>query len=107
MLELHGLEAERIDMRRLFRQWLSRGLLGGAYGRHRCAARARTWAWRSLATLVGRVDSAEALVAATAQWEVWGFRSRGEWVQPFGSDFGWMIRMPDGHAWASAHGDSD
>lgn len=112
-LALHEVRAEEVTARQLLREWLWRGLVGGAYGKRRCAARARRLAWTSLAELAGveadlaTVDGLTEIASAAASLRVGGFRSRGPSVDPLGGDFGFVAVRPDGQAVAAAHTDSD
>lgn len=112
-LSLGEVRAEPVSARHLLRQWLWRGMVGGAYGKSRCAAVARRLAWTSLAALAGvapeldTVDALRRIAAASEGLKVGGFRSRGPSVDMLGGDFGFVAQRPDGQAFAAAHTDSD
>jgi hypothetical protein len=108
-IALGGVVAQRVDARALLREWLWRGLTGGAYGSGCCVARAREVAWRDLARLAD-VDPGACVddIAQAAQGlEVYGFRARGPSIEGLGGDFGVVAVRPDGWAFTSAHSDTD
>lgn len=106
-VDLRGLVAAPATVRGLFRQWLTRGLSGGAYAKGRCVLRARAIAWQSLARLLDAQGDHNALVAAAEGWQVWGFTSRGPMIEHFGGDLGWLATSPDGVTTLAAHTDGD
>ena len=107
--------ASPVSPEALLRQWLWRGLTGGAYTTAPSATRARTLAWASLARLVaeeGAIDATtrfdpDRVARAAALVEVYGFRARGPHVEALGGDLGWIAWRVDGVTWAAVHSDSD
>lgn len=111
-------QAEPITARQLFREWLRRGLGGGAYGSAGCAPLARKYAWASLAALTGvdapklRMETLNAIAVAAESMTLAGFRARGPSIEQLGGDLGWIAVCPRSRsgmcrAFAFAHTDSD
>lgn len=111
-------QAEPITARRLFREWLRRGLGGGAYGSAGCAPLARQYAWTSLAALTGvdapklTLETLNAIAVAAESMTLAGFRARGPSIEHLGGDLGWVAVCPRSlsgmcRAFAFAHTDSD
>ncbi len=108
-VDLDGVVAQRVDAKALLREWLWRGLTGGAYGSGCCVSRAREVAWRDLARLADVDPGApvDDIADAAERLEVYGFRARGPSIEMLGGDFGMVAVRPDGWGFASAHSDSD
>ncbi|MEM9069793.1 MAG: DUF6183 family protein [Myxococcota bacterium] len=114
-LSLAELAAEPTSARLLLREWLWRGLVGGAYGQGSATA-ARTHAWRSLAMLSGieapLTDAGfHEIAEAASDLRVGGFRSRGPSIEALGGDLGIVaVRKTEFgtyRAFAMAHTDTD